>query len=126
MFCECDGYKIRNKSAAKIGNGILKDLKLVTKSKTKLLLCLGKVRRERTKWGELHEKYHRTQKLPGGIYCDGKKCPTLTRVTNSVPVQVRGARGRGSSRVVEMTSKQKLNLNTLPVLASLGENIWTI
>ena len=50
-----------------------------------------------------------TARLPtGGLYSDGKKCPTLTRVTNCVPVQVRGARGRGSKKTVETTSIKKL------------------
>ena len=46
---EVDRYKISNRAAAKLGNGILKDLKLVTKKNTRLLLCPRKVRQEREK-----------------------------------------------------------------------------
>ena len=50
---ECDHYKIKNRAAAKLGNGLLKDLKLVSKKNTKLLLCPNKIQRERLKWGSV-------------------------------------------------------------------------
>ena len=105
---EVDRYKVSNRAAAKIGNGLLKDLKIVTKNKTTNLLCPGKVRRERCKWGGRLEKIHQAKQPPAGLYCDGKKCPTLTRETNCVPVQVRGARGRGAKKMVATTSTQKV------------------
>ena len=43
---EVDRYGISNRAAAKIGNGLLKDFKLVTKKNTKFLLSPCKVRRE--------------------------------------------------------------------------------
>ena len=89
---EVDRYKVSNRAAAKIGNGLLKDLKIVTRNNTSKLLCPGKVRREREKYGKELDKDHRSKQPPAGLYCDGKKCPTLTRETDSLQVQVRGRR----------------------------------
>ena len=85
---ECDRYKTSNREGAKLANAIMKDLKLVTKSDTTMLICPGKLRRERFKWGGELEKSHRANIPPGGLYSDGKKCPTLVRDTNDVKVQV--------------------------------------
>ena len=57
-----------------------------------MLLDHSKVRRERSWWGKKLEKKYAAKSLPGGLYADGKKCPTLTRVKNSVEVQIRGKR----------------------------------
>ena len=48
---EVDRYGWSDRGAAKIGNGLLKDLGLVRKGKTKMLICSAKVRRERQQWG---------------------------------------------------------------------------
>ena len=85
---ECDRYKLSNRAAAKLGNAILIDVGVVTKKDCSLLLDHSKVRRERSRWGTKLEKSHSARQLPGGLYADGKKCPTLTRITNSVDVQV--------------------------------------
>ena len=85
---ECDRYKASNREAAKLANALLKDLKIVTKKDSSKLLCPGKIRRERLKWGGELEKSHSAQLMPGGLYSDGKKCPTLVRDTTSVTVQV--------------------------------------
>ena len=105
---EVNRYGISNRAAAKIGKGLLKDFKLVTKKNTKFLLSPCKVRRERAKWGRVCEKNHRAASLPNGLYLDGKKCPTLTQVSNTVQVQRRGARGRGSRKIIETTSVSKV------------------
>ena len=85
---ECARYKLSNRAAAKLGNALLIDVGVVTKSNCSLLLDHSKVRRERSRWGSKLEKRHAARQLPGGLYADGKKCPTLTRITNSVDVQV--------------------------------------
>ena len=85
---ECDRYKLTNRAAAKLGNALLLDVGAVTKSNCSLLLDHSKVRRERSRWGAKLETRHAAKKVPGGLYADGKKCPTLTRVFNSVDVQV--------------------------------------
>ena len=86
---ECDRYKSSNREAAKLANALLKDLKIVTKKDSSMLLCPGKIRRERLKWGGELEKSHSAQPRPGGLYSDGKKCPTLVRDTTSGEVQVK-------------------------------------
>lgn len=85
---ECARYKLSNRAAAKLGNALLLDVGVVSKSNYSLLLDHSKVRRERSRWGSKLEKRHAAGQLPGGLYADGKKCPTLTRITNSVDVQV--------------------------------------
>ena len=85
---ECDRYKLTNRAAAKLGNALLLDVGAVTKSNCSLLLDHSKVRRERSRWGAKLETRHAAKKVPGGLYAGGKKCPTLTRVFNSVDVQV--------------------------------------
>ena len=85
---ECDRYKVSNRAGAKIGNALLKDLKLVTKNNPSKLICPGKLRRERLKWGGELEKAHSAKLHPAGLYNDGKKCPTLVIDTSYVQVQV--------------------------------------
>ena len=85
---ECDRYKASNREGAKLANALLKDLKIVTKKDCSRLICPGKLRRERLKWGGELEKAHSAKTPPGGLYSDGKKCPTLVRDTYSVQVQV--------------------------------------
>jgi hypothetical protein len=101
---ECDRYGFANRAAAKLGNALMKDLDLVTKADSSKLLCPGKVRRERLKWGGVLEQEHRGKAAPGGLYFDGKKCPTLTWDTSTVEVQVRGAKGRAAKKNVVTTS----------------------
>ena len=85
---ECDRYKESNRAGAKLANALLKDLKIVTKQDCSKLICPGKLRRERLKWGGELEKAHSAKVHPGGLYSDGKKCPTLVRDTSYVQVQV--------------------------------------
>jgi hypothetical protein len=85
---ECDRYKASNREGAKLANALLKDLKIVTKKDCSRLICPGKLRRERLKWGGELEKAHSAKTPLGGLYSDGKKCPTLVRDTYSVQVQV--------------------------------------
>ena len=89
---DCDRYKISDRAAAKLGNALMKDLGVVSRGKTKLLLCPSKVRRERQRWGEVRQTEHAAQPLPGGVYADGKICPTLVRDTTSTTIQERGKR----------------------------------
>ena len=55
---ECDRYKASNREGAKLANALLKDLKIVTKKDWSKLICPGKLRRERLKWGGELEKIH--------------------------------------------------------------------
>ena len=63
---EVDRYGWSDRGAAKIGNGLLKDLGLVRKGKTKMLICPAKVRRERQRWGRKAATDHDKQQLPSG------------------------------------------------------------
>ena len=63
---EVDRYGWSDRGAAKAANGLLKDLGLVKKGKTKMLICPGKVRRERQRWGKKTEDEHNSKVLPGG------------------------------------------------------------
>ena len=63
---EVDRYGWSDRGAAKIGNGLLKDLGLVRKGKTKMLICPAKVRRERQRWGRKAATEHDKQQLPSG------------------------------------------------------------
>lgn len=63
---EVDRYGWSDRGAAKIGNGLLKDLGLVRKGKTKMLICPAKVRRERQRWGRQAATEHDKQQLPSG------------------------------------------------------------
>ena len=63
---EVDRYGWSDRGAAKAANGLLKDLGIVRKGKTKMLICPAKVRRERQKWGKRAEDEHNSKELPGG------------------------------------------------------------
>ena len=63
---EVDRYGWSDRGAAKIGNGLLKDLGLVKKGKTKMFICPAKVRRERQRWGRKAATEHDEQQLPSG------------------------------------------------------------
>ena len=65
---ECDRYKISNRAGAKIANGLLKDLAIVTQNDMKFLVCPNKLRRERLKWGKLVVAKHNAKKGPGEFY----------------------------------------------------------
>ena len=55
---EVDRYQWSDRGAAKVANGLLKDLGLVRKGKTDKLICPAKVRRERQKWGRKEVEKH--------------------------------------------------------------------
>jgi len=63
---EVDRYGWSDRGAAKAANELLKDLGIVKKGKTKMLICPAKVRRERQKWGKRAEDEHNSKELPGG------------------------------------------------------------
>ena len=63
---EVDRYQWSDRGAAKVGSGLLKDLGLVKKGDTKMLICPAKVRRERMKWGRKAEEEHNAKQLPQG------------------------------------------------------------
>ena len=62
---ECDRYKTSNRAGAKIANGLLKDLSIVTESDKKFLVCPNKLRRERLKWGQKVVDKHNARNPPG-------------------------------------------------------------
>ena len=61
---ECDRYRISDRAGAKIANGLLKDLGIVSKSSTDKLIGPSKLRRERAKWGKKLEEACRSVILP--------------------------------------------------------------
>ena len=65
---ECDRYKTSNRAGAKIANGLLKDLAIVTESDKKFLVCPNKLRRERLKWGQKIVDKHSARNPPGTRY----------------------------------------------------------
>ena len=62
----------------------------------------------------------RRVKLPGGIYTDGKRAPTLVRQTAQTKVRVPGGRGRAAYRTVVTTSNKIVIEDHYPVLAEPG------
>ena len=58
------------------------------------MICPSKIRRQREKWGKELIKEKKKEKLPQGIYTDGKRVPTLVRETTVTKVQVPGGRGK--------------------------------
>ena len=116
---ECDRYGVPDRAAAKIGNGLLKDLGKVTKDNTSMLICPTRLRRERLKWGAKLEAECSRISLPHGLYTDGKRVPTLVRLTRETKVKVPGGRGRRAYRTVATTSNQ------LVVLAEPGGSYVT-
>ena len=61
---ECDRFGISDRAAAKIGNGLLKDIQYVKKGHAAHLICPNKLRRERAKWGKRLDQAHTVVKLP--------------------------------------------------------------
>ena len=122
---DCDRYKISDRAAAKLGNALMKDLGVVSRGKTKLLLCPSKVRRERQRWGEVRQTEHAAQPLPGGVYADGKICPTLVRDTTSTTIQERGKRGRASRQVVSTTSTKLYQTEHVTLVSQPGKKYIT-
>ena len=122
---DCDRYKISDRAAAKLGNALMKDLGLVSRGKTKLLLCPSKVRRERVRWGAVRQKEHAAQPLPGGVYGDGKICPTLVRDTTTTTIQERGKRGRASRQVVSTTSNKLQQTEHFTLVSQPGKKYIT-
>ena len=117
---ECDRYGVPDRAAAKIGNGLLKDLGKVTKDNTSMLICPTRLRRERLKWGAKLEAECSKISLPHGLYTDGKRVPTLVRLTRETKVKVPGGRGRRAYRTVATTSNQLVVEHHYPVLAEPG------
>ena len=89
------------------------------------LLCPSKVRRERCKWGDRVAKEHRNKRLPAGLYTDGKRVPTLSRVTTVTKVRVPNRRGRAAWRNVTKTSTALIVEDHYPVLAQPGAEYVT-
>ena len=122
---ECDRYGVSDRAGAKIGNGLLKDLGIVKKGSTDKLICPGKLRRERSKWGAVLERKHSAVELPQGLYTDGKRVPTLVRRTTETKVRIPGRRGRGAYRTVVTTSNKVEIQDHYPVLAQPGGDYVT-
>ena len=114
---ECDRYGVSDRAGAKLGNGLLKDLGIVKRGSTRMLICPQKLERERKKWGAQLEKEHSEVELPQGLYTDGKRVPTLVRQTTATKVQVPGGRGRGAHRIVVSTSNKVIVEDHYPVVA---------
>ena len=119
---EADRYKMRDRAAAKLGNALLKDYGLIKKGSTSELICPGKVRRERRRWGGKLEEDHSAQNLPQGIYADGKRVDTLVRTTVTTRVNVRGKRGKGAYKEVSSTRTRWRNRSILSWFLSRGGN----
>ena len=117
---ECDRYCISDRAAAKIANGLLKDLKIVKRGETSMLICPSKVRRERVRWGAKLDKEGKSAKLPGGLYTDGKRVPTLIRQITETKVRVPGGRGKSAYRTVSSTTNKVVIEDHYPVLAEPG------
>ena len=62
---ECDRTGQSNRGGAKLINGALKDLGIVTKDDQRLLVCPNKLRRERLKWGQAAVDRHSARDAPG-------------------------------------------------------------
>ena len=120
-----DRYQYSDRGAAKVANGLLKDLGLVTKNNTALLIGPSKVRRERQKWGRAMEDAQNAKKLPCGIYTDGKKTATLVRDVVETKVKVPGGKGRGAYRVVKTVSNKKEVQDHYPIVAEPGGSYVT-
>ena len=114
-----------DRTGAKIGNGLLKDLGIVNKDNMDKLICPTKLRRERQKWGAKLEMEQNQVKLPQGLYTDGKKAPTLVRQTVETRVKVPGGRGRRAYRTVVTTSNKLQIEDHYPVVAEPGGNYVT-
>ena len=117
---EVDRYCISDRAAAKIGNGLLKDLGIVRKGVTDKLICPSKLRRERAKWGAKLDREARAEQLPGGLYSDGKRVPTLIRQTHETKVRVPGRRGKAAYRTVYSISNKVVVEDHYPVVAEPG------
>ena len=117
---EVDRYQISDRGAAKVANGLLKDLGLVRPGKTDLLIGPSKVRRQRKKWGTKLELEHLGLALSQGLYTDGKKVPTLVRDDRETKVQVPGRRGRGAYRTVTTTSNKLEVQDHYPIVSEPG------
>ena len=117
---ECDRYGISDRAAAKVGNALMKDLGIVKKGNTSKLICPSKVRRERCKWGNKLAKEYRETKLPAGLYTDGKRVPTLNRVTTVTKVRVPGRRGKAAWRNVTSINNTMIIEDHYPVVSQPG------
>ena len=103
---EADRYNISDRAAAKLGNALLKDYKIVTKGSTKKLLCPSKVKRERKRWGGKLEQELKGKPQSQGLYCDGKRVDTIVRDTVTTKIQVPGRKGKSAYREVSSSSNK--------------------
>ena len=122
---ECDRYCISDRAGAKLANGLLKDLGLVTKGNTQKLIDHSKLRRQRSKWGKVLEEDHKKIKMPPGIYADGKRCPTLVKEIRVTKLAVHGRRGRQASKIKTTTSNVIKVQEHLPVISEPGGKYMT-
>ena len=122
---EADRYKLSDRAAAKIGNGLLKDLGIVQKGHTQKLLCPSKVKRERKRWGKQLEEENRGLSLPKGLYSDGKRIDTLVRDTVTTKVQIRGRRGKSAYKEVTTTSNKVERQEHFVVVSEPGNRYLT-
>ena len=97
---ECERYGLSDRGAAKVANGLLRDLKIVKKGETSNLICPSKVYRERIKWGNKLAKEKLQTQFPPGLYTDGKRVPTLRRETSYTKV------GKSLIKMVNPTPSQ--------------------
>ena len=71
------------------------------------------------------EKVEKKNKLPQGLYTDGKKAPTLVRQIPETKVQVPGKKGKAAYRTVISTSNKLVVEDHYPVLAEPGSSYIT-
>ena len=122
---EVDRYDWSDRGAAKAANALLRDFGIVGKGKTQMLICPGKVRRERQKWGRKEMEVHDAKPLPEGMYSDGKKTPTLVREETETKVAVPGKRGKCAFRTVTTISNKLQIQDHYPVVSEPGSGYVT-
>ena len=121
----CDRFKISDRAAAFLGSALLLDYGIIKVGDTFHVIDPSKLRRQRLKWGKVIASLRKTTASRlSGIYTDGKKVPTLVRLTTSTKVAT-GLRGRGANTVVSSTSNQTEVQDHYPVLAMPGAHYLT-
>ena len=118
---ECERYDVSDRTGAKLGNGLLRDLGIVKKGNTSKLICPTRLRRQRQKWGAKIDKEHSAKEFSQGIYTDGKRIPTLVRDTKVTRVKLPGARrGRAAYKTVQTTGNKLVVEDHYPVVSQPG------
>ena len=118
---ECERYDVSDRTGAKLGNGLLRDLGIVKKGNTSKLICPTRLRRQRQKWGAIIDKEHSAKVFSQGIYTDGKRIPTLVRDTKVTRVKLPGARrGRAAYKTVQTTGNKLVVEDHYPVVSQPG------